>query len=258
MRKQISLFIFLLISVYSYSQSLTVSGTVTEDSTGDPLPGVNIIIKNTTKGTQTDFDGNYTLADVPKGSILIFSSIGYENQEIPANSSKINVVLKESAEQLEEVVIVGYGKQKKKDVTGAVSLVGEKTLDALKPVDASTALQGTTSGVAVNLSSGAPGAAANILIRGVSSNTNNKPLIIVDGYEGDLNSVNPNDIESITVLKDAQAAIYGIKGANGVVLVTTKIGKKNKAPTVKYDVYSAIQQTTRKLDYFFATITCIM
>ena len=253
MRKQISLFIFLLISVYSYSQNITVSGTVTDNLTGDPLPGVNIIVKNTTKGTQTDFDGLYTLADVPKGATLVFSSIGYETQEVAANSTTINLAMKEAAEQLEEVVIVGYGKQKRKDVTGAVSLVGEKTLDALKPIDASTALQGTTSGVAVNLSSGAPGANVNILIRGVSSNTNNKPLVIVDGYEGDLNSINPNDIESITVLKDAQAAIYGIKGANGVVLVTTKIGKKNKAPTVKYDVYSAIQQTTRKLDYLNAT-----
>ena len=253
MRKQISLFIFLLFTVYSFGQSITVKGVITDESTGDPLPGVNIIVKNSSVGTQTDFDGNYSIPNVSTGAVLVYSFVGYQTIEITVKETTINVVLKEDSQQLDEVVIVGYGKQKRKDVTGSVSLVNEETLDILKPIDATTALQGTSSGVAVNLSSGAPGAKVNILIRGVSSNTNNQPLTIVDGYEGDLNSINPNDIESITILKDAQAAIYGIKGANGVVLVTTKIGKKNKAPTVKYDTYSAIQQTTRKLNYLNAT-----
>jgi TonB-linked SusC/RagA family outer membrane protein len=253
MRKQISLFIFMLFTVYSFGQIITVKGVVTDESTGDPLPGVNIVVKNTIIGTQTDFDGNYTLLNVSKESILVYSFVGYQNKEVTVKESTINVVMKEDSQQLEEVVIVGYGKQKKKDITGSVSVIGEETLDILKPIDATSALQGTSSGVAVNLSSGAPGAKINILIRGISSNTNNQPLTIVDGYQGDLNSINPNDIESITILKDAQAAIYGIKGANGVVLVTTKIGKKNKAPTVKYDTYSAIQQTTRKLNYLNAT-----
>lgn len=253
MRKKISLVIFLFFTVYSFGQSITVKGVITDESTGDPLPGVNIVVKNTTIGTQTDFDGKYVLANVSKGSVLVYSFIGYQNKEVIVNETTIDVVLKEASQQLDEIVIVGYGKQKRKDVTGAVSLVGEETLDLLKPIDATTALQGTSSGVAVNLSSGAPGAKVNIIIRGISSNTNNQPLTIVDGYEGDLNSINPNDIESITVLKDAQAAIYGIKGANGVVLVTTKIGKKNKVATVKYDTYSAIQQTTRKLNYLNAT-----
>jgi TonB-linked SusC/RagA family outer membrane protein len=253
MRKQISLFIFLLFTVNSIAQNITVKGTITDAVSGDPLPSVNIVIKNTTTGTQTDFDGKYELSNVPTGATLVFSFVGYETIEKVVSSSTVDVVMKESAQQLEEVVIVGYGKQKKKDVTGSVSLVGEETLEVLKPIDATTALQGTSSGVAVNLSSGAPGAKVNILIRGVSSNTNNQPLTIVDGYEGDLNSINPNDIESITILKDAQAAIYGIKGANGVVLVTTKIGRKNKAPTIKYDTYSALQQTTKKLNYLNAT-----
>ena len=253
MRKQISLFIFLLATVYSFGQNITVKGVITDGSTGDPLPGVNIIVKNATIGTQSDFDGNYTLADVPKGAILVYSFVGYVTKEVTADNTTLNVSMSEDAQQLDEVVIVGYGKQKKKDVTGAVSLIGEETLDVLKPIDATTALQGTSSGVAVNLSSGAPGAKVNILIRGISSNTSNQPLTIVDGYQGDLNSINPNDIESITVLKDAQAAIYGIKGANGVVLVTTKIGRKNKAPTIKYDTYAALQQTTRKLKYLNAT-----
>ena len=253
MRKKITLLLFMFISFCLTAQTLNVKGVVKDATTGDTLPGVSVVIKGTTIGSETDFDGVYNLSNVKKGSVLVFNYLGMNPKEVVVNSAEINVSLEESAESLDEIVVVGYGKQKRKDVTGSVSLVGEKTLEALKPIDATTALQGTTSGVAVNLSSGAPGAKANILIRGVSSNTNNQPLTIVDGYEGDLNSINPNDIESITVLKDAQAAIYGIKGANGVVLVTTKIGKKNKAPTVKYDTYAAIQQTTRKLDYLNAT-----
>jgi len=249
----ITLLFFMFCSFGLAAQTLNVKGVVKDINSGETLPGVSVVIKGTTIGTGTDLDGIYNLSNVKKGSVLVFKYLGMKPKEVVVNSIEINVFLEESAETLDEIVVVGYGKQKRKDVTGSVSLVGEKTLEALKPIDATSALQGTTSGVAVNLSSGAPGAKINILIRGVSSNTNNQPLTIVDGYEGDLNSINPNDIESITVLKDAQAAIYGIKGANGVVLVTTKIGKKNKAPTVKYDTYAAVQQTTRKLDYLNAT-----
>lgn len=253
MRKKITLLLFLFIGICVTAQTINVKGTVKDAKTGDPLPGVSIIIKGTTVGTETDFDGLYSLSKVEKGAVLVFNYLGYAQKEVIVNQATNNVGLEESAESLDEIIVVGYGKQKRKDVTGSVSIVGEETLEILKPIDATTALQGTTSGVAVNLSSGAPGAKVNILIRGVSSNTNNQPLTIVDGYEGDLNSINPNDIESITVLKDAQAAIYGIKGANGVVLVTTKIGKKNKKATVRYDTYIANQQTTRKLDYLNAT-----
>jgi TonB-linked SusC/RagA family outer membrane protein len=253
MRKKITLLLFIFTALCVHAQNMNVKGVVKDALSGETLPGVSVLIKGTTIGTETDFDGLYALSDVPKGSILVFNYLGMKPKEVVVNSTTINVSLEESAESLDEIVVIGYGSQKRKDVTGAVSLVGEETLEALRPVDATTALQGTTSGVAVNLSSGAPGAKVNILIRGVGSNTNNQPLTIIDGYQGDLNSINPNDIESITVLKDAQAAIYGIKGANGVVLVTTKIGKKNKAPTVKYDTYSAIQQTTRRLDYLNAT-----
>ena len=253
MRKKITLLLLLLVAFCANAQTINVKGVVKDANTGDPLPGVSIIIKGTTVGTETDFDGLFSLSKVEKGATLVFNYLGYAQKEVVVNQQTINVTLDESAEALDEIVVVGYGKQKRKDVTGSVSIVGEETLEVLKPVDATSALQGTTSGVAVNLSSGAPGAKVNILIRGVSSNTNNQPLTIVDGYEGDLNSINPNDIESITVLKDAQAAIYGIKGANGVVLVTTKIGKKNKKATVKYDTYASIQQTTKKLDYLNAT-----
>ncbi|QTE22466.1 SusC/RagA family TonB-linked outer membrane protein [Polaribacter cellanae] len=253
MRKQITLLLFMFIAVCVNAQNINVKGVVKDATTGDLLPGVSVVVKGTVKGAETDFDGVYNLEKVRTGAILVFRYLGYKQKEVSISSSTINVSLEVEAQALDEIVVVGYGKQKRKDVTGSVSLVGEKTLEALKPIDATTALQGTTSGVAVNLSSGAPGAKVNILIRGVSSNTNNQPLTIVDGYEGDLNSINPNDIESITVLKDAQAAIYGIRGANGVVLVTTKIGKKNKAPTVKYDTYASIQQTTKKLNYLNAT-----
>ncbi len=253
MRKMITLLLFMFTGFCFTAQTLNVKGVVKDANSGETLPGVSVVIKGTIIGAETDFDGIYNLSNVKKGAILVFNYLGMKPKEVVVDSTEINVNLEESAESLDEIVVVGYGKQKRKDVTGSVSLIGEKTLEALKPIDATTALQGTTAGVAVNLSSGAPGASANILIRGVSSNTNNQPLTIVDGYEGSLNSVNPSDIESITVLKDAQAAIYGIKGANGVVLVTTKIGKKNKAPTVKYDSYASIQQTTRKLDYLNAT-----
>jgi len=253
MKKKITLLLLLLVSFFATAQTIEVRGVVKDANTGDLLPGVSIVIKGTTVGAETDFDGLYSLSKVEKGATLVFNYLGYAQKEVVVSQQTINVSLEEAAESLDEIVIIGYGSQKRKDVTGAVSVVGEKTLEALKPIDAALALQGTTSGVTVNLSSGAPGAKANILIRGVSSNSNNNPFVIVDGYEGDLNSVNPSDIESITVLKDAQAAIYGIRGANGVVLVTTKIGKKNKVPTVKYDTYSGIQQTTRKLDYLNAT-----
>ncbi|WP_299017088.1 TonB-dependent receptor [uncultured Polaribacter sp.] len=253
MRKQI-LFLFLLsMAFYTNAQTFNVSGIVKDASSGDVLPGVSIVVKDTNKGTQTDFDGNYSIKELNTNTILIFRYLGYKQKEVMVTGPKLNVSLDLETEALDEIIVVGYGKQKRKDVTGSVSIVGEETFEVLRPIDATTALQGTTPGVTVNLSSGAPGAAVNVLIRGVSSNTNNQPLTIVDGYEGNLNSINPNDIESITVLKDAQAAIYGIRGANGVVLVTTKRGKRNKGATVKYDTYTSIQQTTRKLNYLNAT-----
>jgi TonB-linked SusC/RagA family outer membrane protein len=253
MGKQITLLFFVLIGFCATAQTVTVKGIVTDAISGDVLPGVSVVIKGSTIGTESDFDGMYSLLNVKTGSTLVFRYLGYKQKEVQVINATLNISLEIASESLGEIIVVGYGSQKRKDVTGSVSIVGAETLEALKPIDATTALQGTTSGVAVNLSSGAPGAKVNILIRGVSSNTENQPLTIVDGYQGDLNSINPNDIESITVLKDAQAAIYGIRGANGVILVTTKIGKKNKAPTVKYDTYAAIQQTTRKLDYLNAT-----
>lgn len=246
--------LFVLVGVATLNaQSVNIQGNVV-DETGVPIPGVNIIVKGTTQGTSTDFDGNFTLNDVSIGSTLSFSYLGYVTfEQLISNDAALSIQLQPDVSQLDEVVVIGYGTQSKKDVTGSVSLVSSETLEELKPVDASLALQGTTSGVSVNAASGSPGSTFNILIRGVSSNGNNQPLFIVDGYEGSLNSINADDIESITVLKDAQAAIYGIKGANGVVLITTKSGRKNTAPKLTYNVYTGLQQTTRKLPYLNAS-----
>ncbi|WP_405294279.1 SusC/RagA family TonB-linked outer membrane protein [Algibacter sp. Ld11] len=238
---------------YSGAQNIDISGNV-QDGTGFPIPGANIIVKNSTKGTTTDFDGNFVLSGVENGATISVSYIGYVTQELVITSNKKLIVqLQEDLAQLDEVVVVGYGTQKKKDVTGAVSIVSAATLEDLKPVDAAQALQGTSAGVSVTAPSGSPGGNFNILIRGVSSNGDNGPLVIIDGYAGDLNSINPSDIETFSILKDAQAAIYGIQGANGVVLVTTKSGKKNSAAKINYDAYTGIQETTRELPYLNAT-----
>ncbi len=253
MRKKVLSVLLSFMGLLTIAQTYDIKGTV-QDVLDNPLMGVSIVVKGTVKGTSTDFNGNFNIAGIKKGDILVFSYIGFQDKEIKVNNtSSLQVVLKEDTQALEEVVVVGYGGQKKKEVTGSVSIVDSKTLEELKPIDASTALQGTTSGVAVNTSSGSPGGNVNILIRGVSSNGSNEPLVIVDGYEGSLNSINPEDIENITVLKDAQAAIYGIKGANGVILVTTKSGHKNTAPKVQFTTYSGFQQTTKKLNYMNAT-----
>ena len=238
---------------FSSAQNIDISGNV-QDETGFPIPGVNILVKNTSKGAVTDFDGNFELKGIKKGATISVSFIGYVSQDIVvSDSKKLIIQLKEDLAQLDEVVVVGYGTQKKRDVTGAVAIVDSKTIEDLKPVDAAQALQGTSAGVSVSTPSGSPGGGFNILIRGVSSNGDNGPLVIVDGYKGDLNTINPSDIETFSILKDAQAAIYGIEGANGVVLVTTKSGRKNQALKFNYNGFTGLQETTRKLPYLNAT-----
>jgi TonB-linked SusC/RagA family outer membrane protein len=234
------------------AQNITVNGTVTSSGDGLPLIGVNVKVQNTNTGAVSDFDGNFSISNVVPGAVLEFTYLGFESKELPAQS-KMSIALIEDNESLEEIVLIGYGSQRKSDLTGSVSVVSAETLEKLKPIDAAQALQGTTAGVTVSSASGSPGSGFNILIRGVSSNGNNQPLLIVDGYEGNLNSLNPDDIETLTVLKDAQAAIYGIKGANGVILVTTKKGKKNSAPTLTYSTYSGTQETSKKLNYLNAS-----
>jgi TonB-dependent starch-binding outer membrane protein SusC len=162
-------------------------------------------------------------------------------------------MLQTDSESLDEVVVIGYGTQQRRDVTGAVSVVSSKTIDDLRPIKIEQALQGTAAGVNVLPSSGAPGAGININIRGIASNSVNGPLVLIDGYQGDLGTLNPNDVESISILKDAQAAIYGIAGANGVVLITTKSGQRIRHLPVQYDAYLGIQETSRKVPLLNAT-----
>nr|WP_321228003.1 TonB-dependent receptor [uncultured Psychroserpens sp.] len=245
---------FLVFTCLAFGQEVDIKGTVTDQASGQPLPGVNILVKSTSKGASTDFDGNFAIKNVEVNSVLVFTYLGYQDQEvIVKNGNNLTVVLIEDTESLDEVVVIGYGSQKKRDVTGAVSIVSSKTLDELKPIKVEQALQGTVSGVNVTTQSGAPGAGLDIRIRGISTNGANGPLVIIDGYQGDLGVLNPNDIETITVLKDAQAAIYGTVGANGVVLITTKSGKKNSKTTVSYNTYTGFQQTSRSLSLLNAT-----
>ncbi|MDR9458347.1 MAG: TonB-dependent receptor [Salegentibacter sp.] len=235
------------------AQTFTVEGNVTDEN-GMPLLGVNVLVKGETRGTTTDFDGNFSISGVSEENVLVLSYVGFETKEIPVEGeSFLNIVLNSDSAALEEVVVIGYGTQQRKDITGAVSVVSSETIEEMKPIRLEQALQGTAAGVNVTPSSGAPGAGININIRGVASNSVNGPLVLIDGYQGDLGTLNPNDVESISILKDAQAAIYGIAGANGVVLITTKGGKKNMAPTIQYDSYVGMQETSRQLPLLNAT-----
>lgn len=236
-----ALFLLLLVPDFVYAQNIiTVSGTVTSMDDGEPIPGVTVLVKNSTLGTVTDLDGIYSL-QAPENGTLVFSFIGYETSENPINSrSALDVVLSSGTQALDEFVVTGYTTQQKKDIIGAVSVVD---MDAIKSVPAGSAaqtLQGQASGVNV-ISSGSPGSRSNIFIRGISSFGDTQPLVIIDGIQADLNDISANDVESIQVLKDAgAAAIYGVRGSNGVIIVTTKKGKSG-APVISYDSYYSMQ-----------------
>jgi len=252
MKSKLLLIVLSLCTSFAFAQSYDVSGTVV-DGSGLSLPGVNVKVKSSSQSTTTDFDGSFKLTGVPKGASIVFSYIGYRTQEIAVTGTKMTVKMADDAKSLEEVVVIGYGTQKKREITGAVSVVDSKTLDILKPARIEQALQGTVSGVNVTTQSGAPGAGLDIRIRGIATNGQNSPTAIIDGYVGDFSLLNPNDIETITVLKDAQAAIYGTIGANGIILVTTKMGKKNSKTKVSFNSYAGFQETSRKLPTLNAT-----
>ncbi|WP_299366265.1 TonB-dependent receptor [Winogradskyella sp.] len=240
----------ILVSITMFGQNVDVTGTVTEASSGQPLPGVNVLIKDTTKGASTDFDGNFIINDVPLNSILVVSYLGFVTQEITITSSEsLSIVLQEDAQSLNEVVVVGYGTQRKKETTGAVAVLDSEAIERLNPQRVEQALQGQIAGVNVTSVSGSPGAGSNIRIRGVTTNGDNRPLILVDGNViEDLSVLNPNDIESVNVLKDATAGIYGVRGANGVVLITTKTGRKASELKFSVDAYAGFQTTAQKID----------
>ena len=236
------------ISMSLFGQGVTVTGTVV-DETGATLPGVNILIKGSSQGTTTDTDGNYTLS-TPAGSTLIFSFIGYVTQEISVgNQSEVNVTLQSDITTLTELVVIGYGVQEKKDITGAVSVVDAKAFDSRPNTQFGNLLQGKTSGVQVISPSGKPSQGFSIRVRGTNSITaGSEPLYVVDGVPTtDTRTINPQDIENISVLKDASsAAIYGAQGANGVVLITTKKGKSG-TPRFEFNAYAGYSSAWRTL-----------
>ena len=221
----------------------TVTGTVT-DADGAPLPGANVVVKGTTNGTQTDFDGNYTI-EADANATLVFSYIGFGTQEVAVNGqTTINVAMSEDANQLSEVVVLGYASQTRGDLTGSVASVDVSEATKTPLVNAAEALEGRVTGVTVT-NTGSPGAAPKIVIRGFGTSNNTNPLYIIDGVQTDnasvLTSINPADIDQINVLKDGAAAIYGARASNGVVIITTKGGGYNQEkPTVSFDVYTGI------------------
>ena len=233
------------------AKKITVTGIV-KDTHGEPLIGVNVLVKGSRTGTITDMDGHFLLNEVSPNAMVSISYIGYKTEEIALNNrSSLTITLTEDSEQLDEVVVVGYGTQKKVNLTGSVSSVKFDEELANRPItDASQALSGKVSGVWISQNSGKPGDdGAQLRIRGWGTLNNSDPLVIIDGVEGVFSQINPSDIESITVLKDAaSAAIYGSKAANGVVLVTTKMGKNNEKTHVELNSYVGVQQLGRRFD----------
>ena len=226
------LLMFLSLGAFAQRQ---VTGKVTSGTDNAPLSYATVAVKGTKVATLTNADGTFSLT-MPNGrNTLVISSVGYEDQEVDATSGAVNVTMKARTSSLDEIVVTGYTAQKKKEVTGAVSVVNVKEMKQTPAGTGEEALQGRASGVNI-ITSGQPGAASDIRIRGFSGFGPNQPLIIVDGVRGDLHNINVNDIESVQVLKDASAAIYGVAGSNGVIIITTKRGKSGKA-IVSYDGY---------------------
>lgn len=235
-------------------QQKAISGKVV-DSKGESIIGANIMEKGTSNGTITDFDGNFSL-NVSAKSVLQISYIGYKTQEIPVSQLKAGAVitLKEDTEVMDEVVVIGYGTQRKGDVTSAIASVKAEDFTVGKVGDAADLIKGKVAGLSIAKGSGDPNATSAIRLRGVISvNGSTTPLILIDGVEGDLSTVAPENIEAIDVLKDASAAaIYGTRGANGVILITTKTGKREAHTTASYSGYVSASQFGKKLDFMTA------
>ncbi|RZL14074.1 MAG: SusC/RagA family TonB-linked outer membrane protein, partial [Hymenobacter sp.] len=221
---------------------VTIAGRVT-DAKGVGLPGVTIVVKGTSQGATSNAEGAFSL-QAPENSVLVFSFVGYTRKEVPVTgaTSSLAVSLADEAQALTDVVVVGYGTQQRANVTGAINTVSGATLENRPVTNVAQALQGSSPNLTIQQNSAEPGAGLNINIRGVGTLGNASPLIIVDGIAGSLNAINPNDIESVTVLKDAaSAAIYGSRAANGVLLVTTKQGALNQKPTISYNTVVGLQ-----------------
>ncbi|MBS7256192.1 SusC/RagA family TonB-linked outer membrane protein [Flavobacterium branchiicola] len=247
--------LFMIQSGFAQAQSRSVSGNVTSGSDGMGIPGASVAVEGTKIGAATDFDGNYKI-EAKTGDVLVFTFIGYKKQRITVGTqTKLNVVLQEETAELKEVVVVGYGSQKKTLVTNAVTQVSGESLVKTNTTNALQALQGQAAGLQVTSTSGQPGEGLNVVIRGAGSTGGTTPLYVVDGIlTGDISYLSNSDIESISVLKDAaSAAIYGSQASNGVILVTTKKGKRGSAGQITFDQYYGVQSVARKVDLLDAT-----
>lgn len=239
-----------------YAQNYEIKGTVS-DASGSPLPGVSIVVKNTAKGASTDFEGNFSISNIQKGEILVFSFVGFTTREVAvSNANFLKVTLNEDLQSLEEVVVIGYGTQKKSVVTGAISSVKAADLESLPVERVEQALQGRVSGVVIAADAGQPGSSSTVRVRGITTFGNNNPLWVIDGVivdSGGIGFLNQSDIESIEVLKDAASlAIYGARAAAGVILISTKKGKQGKV-SVNYTGFVGISGPAKKLSLLNAS-----
>ena len=239
----------LIIATSTLAQTKNVIGTVT-DISGEALIGVSILVQGTNNGVVTDLNGKYTLNHVPENATLVVSYIGMLTQEIKVNGqSTINIILKEDSQQLEEIIVIGYGAAKAKDLTAPITVVKGETLTSVPSTTPMAALQGKVPGVNI-VNNGAPGEGPTVQIRGIGSFSNSKPLFVVDGmFYDNINFLNNADIQEMSILKDASAAaIYGVRAANGVVLITTKKGARNQKAKITYDGYVGIQKASNVLE----------
>jgi len=246
--QKISFILIFLFCTYSAFAQNNITGVVTDAQSGETLPGVNVHIKGTTNGTITDISGKYTIS-AAGSDVLVFSFVGYQSQEVTVGDQKtINISLQEESLGLNEVVVVGYGTQKKSDLTGAIASVDMKEMQTRQVSTIDQALQGQIAGVDVTANTGTPGGGTMIRIRGIGTLNDANPLFVVDGMMVDnIDFLNTNDIESMQVLKDASAtAIYGSRGANGVVIITTKNGSKNQEAQISFNAYYGVQNFWRR------------
>ncbi|THD69767.1 TonB-dependent receptor [Robertkochia marina] len=260
MHRCITMFL-LLFGLMAQAQEI-VRGVVVEAATGTPLPGVNVVVQGTTRGTATDFDGNFAI-EAAQGETLVISYIGFKTQQVPVTGQPMNIALEEDSGLLDEVVVIGYGTVKKEEATDAVDVVSTEDFNQGPIVSAQQLIQGKVAGVSITTGSGAPGEGSNVLIRGISSlSLNSNPLFVVDGVplndggvggsRNPLNLINPNDIESMSVLKDASAtSIYGSRAANGVILITTKKGKAGELK-LNYSGITSVYEPVNKVDVLTA------
>ena len=234
-------------------QQGSVCKGVVKDANGETIIGASVVVKGTTNGTITGLDGDFEIPNVEKGTTIVISFVGYQTQEIVWNGQPINITLQDDTKLLDEVVVVGYGTQKKVNLTGAVSMVDSEVLASRPVSNVSQALQGQIPGLNMSVSSsgGSLDATMNFNIRGtgtLGSGSSASPLVLIDGVEGDMNTLNPNDIENISVLKDASSSsIYGARAANGVVMITTKSGKSGK-PQISYNGSASYRKISKTLD----------